>query len=197
MGRRRSLGQPGTAAGRRSNRARRARVRERGPVTFKIDGRQFVTIFDNARRPNIVVYRAEKFLEDGERRLFVEKRPFGNDKRVSDENSLIVYPVPQSDKVRIYAENNWGNRSLISTAGPLVTRPGLGGIEVDSNGLVRVLPRNRRIRVPSVVSKGNVHDGLLYTYNKIAGWLVSHGAPCGRSAARGVDRPDWRGRPPF
>ena len=145
-----------------------------GPSYFEIDDRQFVTIFDNARRPNIVVYRAEKFLEDGERRLFVEKRPFGNDTRVSDENSLIVYPVPQSDKVRIYAENNWGNRSLISTAGPLVTRPGFGGIEVDTNGLVRVLPRNRRIRVPSVVSKGNVHDGLLYTYNKTrVGWFLT------------------------
>ena len=144
------------------------------PSYFEIGGRQFVTIFDNARRPHIVVYRAEKILQPGERRLFVEGRPFGNDARVSDENSLIVYPVPQSDRVRIYAENNWGNRSLISTAGPFVTRPGFGGIEIDANGLVRVLPRNRQIRVPSVVSKGNMLDGLLYTYNKTrVGWFLT------------------------
>ena len=110
----------------------------------------------------------------GESRRFVQERPFGNDTKVSDENSLIVYPVPQSDKVRIYAENNWGNRSLLSTAGPFVTRPGFGGIEIDGKGLVRVLPPNRRIRVPSVVSKGNVHDGLLYTYNKRRiGWFLT------------------------
>ena len=144
------------------------------PSYFEIGDRQFVTIFDNARRPNIVVYRAEKILLPGESRLFVKKPPFGNDKRVSDENSLIVYPVPNTEKVRIYAENNWGNRSLVSTAGPFVTRPGFGGIEIDANGLVRILPLNIRIRVPSVVSKGNVHDELLYTYNKRRiGWFLT------------------------
>ena len=143
------------------------------PSYFEIGDRQFVTIFDNAKRPNIVVFRAEKLLQDGEKRILVEEPPFGNDTRVSDENSLIVYPVPPG-KVRIYAENNWGNRSMISTAGPFVTRPGFGGIEIDANGLFRVLPRNRRIRVPSVVSKGNVLDGLLYTYNKTrVGWFLT------------------------
>ena len=143
------------------------------PSYFEIEDRQFVTIFDNAKRPNIVVYRAEEFLEDGESRLFVKARPFGNDKRVSDENSLVIYPEPPG-KVRIYAENNWGNVSLISTAGPFVTRPGFGGIEIDLNGLVRILPRNRSIRIPSVVSKGNLEDSLAYTYNKTRiGWFLT------------------------
>ena len=142
------------------------------PSYFEIGDRQFVTIFDNAERPNIVVFRADE-LQDGESREVVKAAPFGNDTRVSNENSLVVYRVSDT-VVRIYAENNWGNTSLLSTAGPFVTRPGYGGLEMDVNGLFRVLPPNRTIRIPSVVSKGNVEDELMYTYNKTReGWFLT------------------------
>ena len=142
------------------------------PSYFEIGERQFVTIFDNARRPNIVVYRADE-LREGETRRLVKASPFGGDTLVSNENSLVVYAV-SADRVRIYAENNWGNTSLLSTAGPRVTRPGYGGIEMDANGLLEVLPPNKTVRIPSVVSKGNVEDKLIYTYNKTReGWFLT------------------------
>ena len=142
------------------------------PSYFEIGERQFVTIFDNARRPNIVVYRADD-LRDGESRELVKAAPFGGDTLVSNENSLVVYAV-SADRVRIYAENNWGNTSLLSTAGPRITRPGYGGIEMDANGLLEVLPPNRTVRIPSVVSKGNTEDELIYTYNKTReGWFLT------------------------
>ena len=142
------------------------------PSYFEIDNRQYVTIFDNARRPNIVVFRADE-LREGESRELVKAAPFGGDPLVSNENSLVIYRVSES-VVRIYAENNWGNRTLLSTAGPRLTRPGYGGIELDANGLIRVLPPNTTIRIPSVVSKGNVEDELIYTYNKTReGWFLA------------------------
>ncbi len=144
------------------------------PSFFEIDGRQFVTIMDNAIRPNINVYRAEKELGRGERRLFAQAAPFGDRTDVSNENSLIVYPGTSEDSIRIYAENNWGNRTLASTIGPLVTRSGFGGIEVFGDGRMRVLRPNERIRIPNVVSKGNIPDNAIYTYNKrVDGWYLT------------------------
>jgi hypothetical protein len=144
------------------------------PVYFELGGREFVTIMDNARKPHIDVYRAERNLQPGESRLFAQAAPFGGRTRVSDENSLIVYPGRTGRSIRIYAENNWGNSSLLSTIGPLVTRSGFGGIEVFEDGRVRVLSPNQRIRVPSVVSKGNIPDEALYTYEKrISGWYIT------------------------
>lgn len=144
------------------------------PSFFMLDGREFVTIMDNAKLTNINVYRAEKELWPGERRLFAQARPFGNDPRTANENSLVVYPSAHSGRVNIYGENNWGNRFVFSTAGRLVTRPGYSGIQIDRDGLVRVLPNNRHIRVPSVVSKGNVASRQLYTYNKrVSGWYLT------------------------
>lgn len=144
------------------------------PAFFQLGGRDFVTIMDNAATPHINVYRAETVLGPGESRLFAQAAPFGNDTQVSDENSLIVYPGSRPGTMRIYGENNWGNVRLVSTAGPLVTRPGFGGIEVGAAGRVQVLPANRRIRVPSVVSKGNIPSHALYTYNKRAsGWYLT------------------------
>ncbi|MEM7025321.1 MAG: hypothetical protein AAF637_22440, partial [Pseudomonadota bacterium] len=143
------------------------------PSFFELDGRAFVTIMDNARLTNINVYRAD-VLRRGETRLFAQARPFGLDPRTANENSLVVYPSKHPGRVNIYGENNWGNQLVLSTAGPFVTRPGYGGIQVDRHGLVRVLPNNRRIRVPSVVSKGNTASRQLYTYNKrVSGWFLT------------------------
>jgi hypothetical protein len=126
------------------------------PSFFKIDGREFVAIMDNATLPKINIYRAEDPLEDDEARLFAQAAPFGQDTQVSNENSLIAFTDDGSGTARIYAENNWGNNRLISTAGPLVTRPGFGGVEVDGNGGLVVLSPNVQLRIPSVVSKGSI-----------------------------------------
>ena len=144
------------------------------PSFFEIGDRKFVTIMDNARRPNILVYRAERRLPPGEGRLLAQGKPFGSNPRISDENSLVVFPGSRPDTMRIYAENNWGNRNVDSTFGPLITRTGFGGIEVAAEGSVKILPQNTQIRVPSVVSKANVNDGLIYTYNKARnGWFLT------------------------
>lgn len=144
------------------------------PVYFEMAGREFVTIMDNAIKPNINIYRAESRLNVGESRLFAQAAPFGNNRKVSDENSLIVYPGTRWDSRRIYGENNWGNTSLLSTAGPFVTRPGFGGVEVFANGRIRVIPENKKIRVPSLVSKASIPSNALYTYNKrVGGWYLT------------------------
>jgi hypothetical protein len=144
------------------------------PSFFKIGDREFVTIMDNATRPNINIYRAEDSLEDDEAQLFAQAAPFGQDTRVSNENSLIAFTDDGSGTARIYAENNWGNNRLISTAGPLVTRPGFGGVEVAGNGDLEVLPPNVQLRIPSVVSKGSIVSNALYTYNKQRdGWYLT------------------------
>ncbi|AOW93893.1 hypothetical protein BFN03_17845 [Rhodococcus sp. WMMA185] len=144
------------------------------PSFFKIGDREFVTIVDNAVMPNIVVYRAEKNLRPGEERLFAQVAPFGDRTDISDENSQIVLPGSTPDSVRIYAENNWGNDSVLSTAGPLTTSGGFGGIEVWSDGRVEVIPANHTISVPSVVSKGNAADNSIITYEKrVDGWYLT------------------------
>jgi len=144
------------------------------PVYFEMGGREFVTIMDNATRPNINVYRAERRLGRRENRLFASVAPMGRDDQVSNENSLIVYPGPTENSRRIFAENNWGNTSFLSTVGPLTTRPGFGGIEVSANGRSRALPLNEEIRVPSIVSKASIASDAVYTYEKKAsGWYLT------------------------
>ncbi|RVW00427.1 hypothetical protein [Rhodococcus spongiicola] len=144
------------------------------PSYFKIGDREFVTIFDNAVTPNIVVYRAEKNLRPGEERVLAQAAPFGDRTDISNENSEIVLPGSTPDSVRIYAENNWGNDSIQSTLGPQTTVGGFGGIEVWSDGRVEVLPANHTISVPSIVSKGNAADNSIITYEKrVDGWYLT------------------------
>jgi hypothetical protein len=74
----------------------------------------------------------------------------------------------------------------MSTAGPLITRPGFGGIEISIDGTLTILPNNRDLRVPSVVSKGNIPSNALYTYNKrVSGWYLTAIDP------RDPRRPRW------
>ena len=67
----------------------------------------------------------------------------------------------------ILIENNWGNKDIDSTAGPLTTRPGVARIDFDpASGTSKVVWTNKTISVPSVVSQLSTGDGMLYTYAK-------------------------------
>jgi hypothetical protein len=67
----------------------------------------------------------------------------------------------------ILIENNWGNKDIDSTAGPLTTRPGVARIDFDpASGTSKVVWTHKTISVPSVVSQLSTGDGMLYTYAK-------------------------------
>ncbi len=144
------------------------------PTIFRIGSRRFVTIADNATYMNVNVYRAEITLQPGEQRLFAQAAPFGNNEKVSDENSLIVAPGAYGASVDIYAENNYGNDGFDSTTGSATTEPGFARLHLRSNGSFTVASVNNSIAVPSVVSKISLASNTVYTYNKTAdGWYLT------------------------
>jgi hypothetical protein len=144
------------------------------PTVFKMNGRRFVTIADNAQTMNVNVYRAEADLAPGEQRLFAQVKPFGTNPKVSDENSLIVAANADGTSVDIYAENNWGNEKVDSTLGSAVTEPGFARMNLRPDGTFVVASVNSTIAVPSIVSKVSLQSNILYTYNKAAdGWYIT------------------------
>lgn len=146
------------------------------PTVFRMGGRRFVTIADNATdRMNVNVYRAETTLETGEQRLFAQVAPFGDNPEVSDENSLIVAPAPDnSGGYDIFAENNFGYDGFASVAGPSVTEPGFARMRLLPSGSFTVASVNSEIRVPTVVSKMSTANNTVYTYEKRTdGWYFT------------------------
>lgn len=143
------------------------------PTLFGIGRETYVAIADNARRMNVVVYRTRARLAPGQRRLFAQVKPFGDRVRVSDENSLVWAPAAGGG-ANLFAENNWGNETLASTAGGRVTQPGVARLLLRPDGSFTVASRNDRVAVPSVVSKASQRSGLLYTYEKRrSGWYLT------------------------
>ncbi len=146
------------------------------PTIFRMAGRRFVTIADNATdRMNVNVYRAETKLEAGEQRLFAQATPFGDNPLVSDENSLIVAPASDSSSgYDIFAENNFGYDGFASVAGPRVTEPGFARMRLTPDGKFTVASVNPEIRVPTVVSKMSTVNNTVYTYEKRTdGWYLT------------------------
>ncbi len=144
------------------------------PTVFRMSGRRFVTIADNALYMNVNVYRAETILSPGENRLFAQAAPFGTHARVSDENSLIVAASTDGNSADIYAENNYGNDAPASTLGSAVTEPGFARLHLQADGTLTVASVNDTIAVPSVVSKLSTANNTVYTYNKTTdGWYLT------------------------
>ncbi len=126
-------------------------------------GNQFVAIADNADPfLHVDVYNRQTGALVAQQAVF-GTRPFRND----TENSLIA--VNHS----ILVENNYGNRGVGSTLGPLTTQPGVARVDFDpATGRSRVVWENTTISVPSIVSQLSTADGLEYTYAKDArGWF--------------------------
>lgn len=144
------------------------------PTVFRMGGRRFVTIADNAQFMHINVYRAEAALLPGEQRLFAQVAPFADNAEVSDENSLIVAPNQDGTSMDIYAENNWGNVSVLDTVGSAMTKPGFARVNLLPDGTTTVPSVNNYIAVPSLVSKVSLGSNTIYTYNKTAsGWFLT------------------------
>jgi hypothetical protein len=119
-----------------------------------------IAITDNADpRMNVLVFRRGK---QGPGRAPLCKQPVFGAGRSADENSLISVPGG------LIAENNHGYAGpLPSGAGTRSadTEPGVVRIDVDyRDGGCHVAWRNDRIRIPTLVSKVSLANGLLYTY---------------------------------
>jgi hypothetical protein len=157
------------------------------PTLFKMGGRRFVTILDNADFMQVNVYRAEAQLQPGENRIFAQAVAFPNIQAglhgapsgvqpVSDENSQIVAPAPDgSGGMDIYAENNWGYTGPDSTLGDLVPAPGgFVRMRLTPDGSLTVASTNDKISVPTLVSKMSIPSQTVYTYEKQpSGWYLT------------------------
>jgi hypothetical protein len=119
-----------------------------------------VAITDNADpRMNVLVFRRGKA---GPGRTPLCRQPVFAAGRSADENSLISVPGGH------IAENNYGSSGPLPT-GPTGrsadTAPGAVRVDVDyRHGGCHVAWRNDRIRIPTLVSKVSLANGLLYTY---------------------------------
>lgn len=132
------------------------------PTVFNIDNRRYVAITDNATPMHVNIYRVEVKLGQNESRLFAQVVPFDKDKS-ADENSLIAYPTDTG--VALFAENNWGYTSPSAVGGANTTEPGFARIDVTPAG-AEVTSVNNSISIPSIVSKSNSADGVVYVYEK-------------------------------
>jgi hypothetical protein len=125
-------------------------------------GNQFVAIADNADPyMHVNVYNRQTGQLVAQQAVFTNL-PYRGD----TENSLIA--VNHS----ILVENNFGNKSVLSTIGPATTQPDMDRVDFNpTTGQSRVVWQNTHIAVPSIVSQLSTSDGLEYTYAKDArGW---------------------------
>jgi hypothetical protein len=129
-------------------------------------GGQFVTIADNADPfMHVNVYNRQTGALVAQQEVFKPAFP----KRNACENSLMA--VNHS----IIIENNYGNRTIASTLGPLTTVPGVDRVDFDpTTGQSQVVWENDTVAIPSVVTQLSTGDGLIYTYAKDAkGWYFA------------------------
>jgi hypothetical protein len=123
------------------------------PTLLDLDNAQYVAITDNAEpQMNIVVYRREADLDPSISRVVITQPVF--EKFGCNENSLI------GTAGSYIAENNYGN-SVREYTEKTQTLPGLTMLSVSES---KILWDNETIRIPSVVSKASIPDGLIYTY---------------------------------
>jgi hypothetical protein len=133
----------------------------------------YVAITDNADPLDIVVYRAADELSHGQKRVVCQVPIFSRGAS-SDENSLIA--MGQS----LIAENNsgydlvtWndqlGDGTQIGGDLSLVSQPGMARTDIAKDGSgCRKVWTNTSVRPPSVVSKGDTANGLIYTYENLS-----------------------------
>jgi outer membrane protein assembly factor BamB len=128
-------------------------------TTPTLMGRDFVAIADNADPfMHVLVYRRAAQVT-GPR--LVASVPVFDAFQGATENSLVA-----TDR-SIIVENNYGYFGPAATSGGQATTPGLTRIDVDEGGGHVVWTSAER--VPSVVTKASLANGLIYTYTKDAG----------------------------
>ena len=133
---------------------------------------KYVAITDNADPMDVVVYRTQDRLGARQHRVVCQVPVFRKGAS-DDENSLIS--IGRS----LIAENNYGYdltkfNDIIAGGdqGPggnlgSLSSPGMDRIDINKNGSgCHIVWRNTTIRTPSVVSKGDAANGLIYTYVK-------------------------------
>jgi hypothetical protein len=134
------------------------------PTVVRRGGRHFVAITDNADpRMHVLVFRAGRA---GPGRTPVCRMPVFAKRRGSTDNSLIAFGRS------LIVENNYGYsgpRETPPDGDPTrntpTTRPGVTRIVVDyRRGGCRTAWTNRRVRVPSSVSKVSTATGLVYVH---------------------------------
>lgn len=144
------------------------------PTIFRMNGRRFVAICDNAQFMHVNVYRAEAQLQTGEQRLFAQLAPFGSNTLVSDENSVVVGPDADNTSVDIFAENNYGYTGFSATDGSGVTQPGFACLRITPDGGLTVASLNSTIAIPTIVTKLSIPAHSIYTYEKrTSGWYLT------------------------
>ncbi len=126
-----------------------------GTTPVLLGGGRYVGINDNSDPMDVMVYRATSGRQLC--RVAVFKRGHSADENafIGAGNSIVV-------------ENNYGYQRPTDTSGGALTAPGVARVDVGSRGC-RVVWTNTKARVPSVVSKLSLKDGLVYTYTKDPG----------------------------
>jgi hypothetical protein len=129
-------------------------------TTPTLMGHDYVTIADNADPyMNVLVYRRARQVEGG--RLVLKQPVFAADTGCT-ENSLIATDTS------IIVENNYEYDSMLSTSRGRTTEPGIVRIDLDPQGGGHVAWTSQE-RVPSVISKLSLANGLVYSYCKDPG----------------------------
>jgi predicted secreted protein len=129
-------------------------------TTPTLIGKEFVTIADNSDPyMHVLVYRRAKEVTGS--RLVCNESVFGENKG-DTENSLIA-----TDK-SIIVENNYGYSGPQATMQGNATEPGVTRIDINPDGSCGTV-WNSSERVPNVVSKMSLANGLVYTYTKDPG----------------------------
>ena len=124
---------------------------------------QFVAIADGATPMKVVVFRREKTLPTGAKRLHCTAEALPGVANTATENSLVA------NGPDLYVENNYGYVDVNSTKGDLTTEPGIGRVTMKSNGVCSSETINKTYGAPSVVAKLSKANNLLYSYVKKGG----------------------------
>jgi hypothetical protein len=129
-------------------------------TTPTIMDNDLVAITDNADPMNVVVYRNERKLDKGEKRV-VCKEPIFSKGTSATENSIIT--AGRS----LIVENNYGYQDPFGPNAGTVTEPGF--VRVDVNRKLTDCKKkwtNTEVRAPTVVPKLSTKTGLIYTYSR-------------------------------
>ncbi|HSQ31972.1 MAG TPA: hypothetical protein VLN49_19075 [Gemmatimonadaceae bacterium] len=144
----------------RGTRRKPGQLSQGSGTTPTLMGRDFVAITDNADPyMHVLVYRRGAHVTGP--RLTTSVPVFGANEGATD-NSLVA-----TDR-SIIVENNYGYSGPEATSGGRTTTPGLARIDIDANGHGTVVWTSAE-RVPSLVTKVSLANGLIYTYTKDPG----------------------------
>lgn len=122
----------------------------------------YVAITDNADPMNVVVYRRAAKLRKGVKRLVCEEPVFSKGAGAT-ENSLIN--MGRS----LIVENNYGYQDPFGPTAGAVSEAGFARVDVDADGRgCHTVWTNLSVRAPTVVAKGSLQTGLIYTYERPA-----------------------------